>query len=59
MTCAIALDGRSDAKAILLILDDVMEAESIANELRGRGQRVVVRFVPGPPIQPRPAGVVG
>ena len=59
MTCAVALDGRSDPEAILLLLEDVVEAESIAVELRSRGQRVVVRPVPSSPMRMRPAGVLG
>jgi hypothetical protein len=43
MEWAIALDGRSDAAGILLLLEDRQEAESIAIEVRRRGHRVVVR----------------
>lgn len=40
---AIALEGRSDADGVLLLSDDRWEANSIATEVRRRGQRVVVR----------------
>jgi hypothetical protein len=47
---AVALEGRHDPAAVLLLLDDRLEAESIASEIRRHGQPVVVRwYVPPPP----------
>jgi hypothetical protein len=39
----IAIDGRCDVGAILMILSDRHEAESIAKEMRDNGQKVVAR----------------
>ena len=43
MTWAVALEGRRDRSGILFYVDDLDEAESLAQELRQRGQHVVVR----------------
>jgi hypothetical protein len=43
---AVALEGRSDIAAVLLLLGDKDEAVSIADEMRGHGHHVVVRAHP-------------
>jgi hypothetical protein len=43
MSWGIALEGRTDPAAILLLFDDRREAEEIAFEVRRRGHPVVVR----------------
>ncbi len=48
MGWAVTLEGRSDPQAIVLLIDDRSEAESIASEIRARGQRVVVLPYPAP-----------
>jgi hypothetical protein len=40
------LAGRTDAAAVLMIVDDQAEAEAIAFELRQRDQRVEVVAIP-------------
>jgi hypothetical protein len=39
----VAIDGRCDVGAILMIVSNRQEAESIATEMRERGQKVVAR----------------
>jgi len=39
--------SKGQDEAILVVLDDKAEAESMAHELRGRGQDVFVREVSG------------
>ncbi len=46
MGWAITIDGRTDPAAIVVLLDEREEAESIAAEIRRRGRRVVVRPYP-------------
>jgi hypothetical protein len=46
MGWAIALEGRTDQAAILLLFDDRREAEDIAWEICRRGHPVVVRPYP-------------
>ncbi len=48
MGWAVTLEGRSDPQGIVLLIDDRSEAESLAREIRARGQRVVV--VPYPAL---------
>lgn len=43
MSWALALEGRSDRAAVVLLIDDEREAESIASEVRRKGIRIVVR----------------
>lgn len=43
MSWALALEGRSDRAGVVLLIDDEREAESIANEVRRKGIRIVVR----------------
>jgi hypothetical protein len=43
MEWAVTIEGRSNPGAILVLIDERGEAESIASEIRGRGRRVVVR----------------
>jgi hypothetical protein len=54
MGWAVTVEGRSDPGGIVLLLDDRSEAESIADEIRNRGTRVVVKLYAGPgrPLQP-------
>lgn len=54
MGWAVAMEGRLDPGGIVLLLEDRLEAESLADEIRTRGTRVVVRMYPGPgrPLQP-------
>lgn len=42
MGWALTVEGRSDTEAVLLLLEDRAEAESIASEIRTRGTPVVV-----------------
>lgn len=51
---AVTLEGRADPGAIVFLIDEQEEAESIARELRGRGTRVVVRPYPLPRVPARP-----
>ena len=46
MGWAITIDGRTDPAAIVVLLDEREEAESMAAEIRRRGPRVVVRPYP-------------
>ena len=41
----VSMEDRDDRGGILLILDNLDEAKSIAEELRERGVRVVVRLL--------------
>jgi hypothetical protein len=41
----VTMEGREDPGGILLIIDNLDEAKSIAEELRERGVRVVVRLL--------------
>ncbi len=51
MEWAVTVEGRTGPEAIVLLLDERREAETIASEIRARGQRVVVRPYPD---RPRP-----
>ncbi len=46
MSWAVTMEGRVDPAAIVLLLEERDEAESIAREIRDRGTRVVVRPYP-------------
>jgi hypothetical protein len=46
MGWALTLEGRVDPAAIILLVDDKDEAESIAQEVRRNGTRVVIRPYP-------------
>ena len=46
MGWALTLEGRADPAAIILLVDDKEEAESIAQEVRRNGTRVVIRPYP-------------
>ena len=46
MEWAITIDGRTDPAAIVVLLEEREEAESIAEEIRRRGPRVAVRPYP-------------
>ncbi len=56
MSWAVAVEGRADPGAVVLLLEERDEAESIAREIRERGTRVVVRPYPllGGPARPGP-----
>jgi hypothetical protein len=41
----VTMEGREDQGGILLIIDNLDEAKSIAEDLRERGVRVVVRLL--------------
>ena len=43
MSWALTLEGRSDRGAVVLLVDDRTEAESIAIEVRRKGIPIVVR----------------
>jgi ERCC4-type nuclease len=43
MGWALSMEGRDDPEAIVLLVDEREEAESIAQELRSRGVPVIVR----------------
>ncbi len=43
---AVAMEGRLDPAAIVLLIEERAEAESIAREMCSRGTRVVVRPYP-------------
>jgi hypothetical protein len=43
MEWAVTIEGRSNPGAILVLIDERGEADSIASEIRRRGRRVVVR----------------
>lgn len=47
MGWAVTMEGRADPAAIVLLVEEREEAESIASEIRSRGPRVVVRPYPG------------
>jgi hypothetical protein len=58
MGWAVRLEGRTGPAGILLLIDDKNEAESIAQEIRRRGTRIVVSpyrstelVRPGLPVQ--------
>ncbi|HEX6393677.1 MAG TPA: hypothetical protein VFZ97_09560 [Acidimicrobiales bacterium] len=46
MGWALTLEGRVDPAAIVLLVDDKEEAESIAQEVRRNGTRIVLRPYP-------------
>jgi len=46
MGWALTLEGRADPAAIVLLVDDKEEAESIAQEVRRNGTRIVIRPYP-------------
>jgi hypothetical protein len=46
MGWAVTMEGRADPGAIVLLIAEWEEAESIASELRSRGTPVVVRPYP-------------
>ena len=46
MGWALTVDGRVDRAAILMLVEDREEAESIAHEIRRNGTRIVVRPYP-------------
>lgn len=46
MGWALTLEGRADPAAIVLLVDDKEEAESIAQEVRRSGTRIVIRPYP-------------
>ena len=46
MGWALTLEGRVDPAAIVLLVDDKEEAESIAQEVRQKGTRIVIRPYP-------------
>jgi hypothetical protein len=48
MDWAVILEGRADRATVLMILEERDTAETIAAELRERGQPVVVRGYPLP-----------
>lgn len=54
MGWAVTMEGRADPAAIVLLIEEREEAESIANEIRSRGTRVVVR--PYPVMSNNPSG---
>ena len=56
MGWAVAMEGRVDPASIVLLLDEREEAESIAQEIRSRGTRVVVRPYPPRNAPAHPAG---
>jgi hypothetical protein len=43
---AVTMEGRADPAAIVLLIEEREEAESIAQEICSRGTRVVVRPYP-------------
>ena len=58
MSWALTLEGRSDRGAVVLLVDDRGEAESIAIEVRRKGIPIVVRphlsqrsTLNGPPVE--------
>ena len=46
MSWALTLEGSLDPAAIVLLVDDKEEAESIAQEVRRNGTRIVIRQYP-------------
>jgi hypothetical protein len=48
------MEGRADPSAIVLLIEEREEAESIASEIRSRGPRVVVRPYPFAPVAAHP-----
>jgi hypothetical protein len=52
MGWAVTIEGRADPAAIVFLIEERDEAESIAAEIRGRGTPVVVR--PYPARDPAP-----
>ena len=46
MGWAVTMEGRADPAAIVLLIEEREEAESIAREICSRGTRVVVRPYP-------------
>ena len=46
MGWAVTMEGRADRGAIVLLIEEREEAESIAREICSRGTRVVVRPYP-------------
>jgi ERCC4-type nuclease len=56
MGWAVTIDGRADPGAIVVLIDEREEAESIAGEIRSHGIQVVVRpFPDGTASLPRAA----
>lgn len=51
MTWAVSIEGRNDSGAILLLVETQEEAESLAEDIRKEGVRVVTR----PVREPRPS----
>ncbi len=56
MGWAVAMEGRVDPGAIVLLIEEREEAESIAREIRSRGTKVVVRPYPARAV-PAPARI--
>ena len=54
MGWAVTMEGRADPGAIVLLIEEREEAESIAQEIRSRGTSVVVRPYPVAVKEPRP-----
>lgn len=46
MGWAVTLEGRSDPRGIVLLIEDRAKAERIASEIRAQGPRVVVMPYP-------------
>jgi hypothetical protein len=57
MSWAVVMEGRTDVTAIVMLIDDRDEAETIAAEICQRGPLVVVRPYPAADIPPAPARV--
>ena len=56
MGWAVAMEGRVDPGAIVLLIEEREEAESIAREICSRGTRVVVRPYPARTLPPSRVG---
>ncbi|MDA8048246.1 MAG: hypothetical protein M0Z30_23910 [Actinomycetota bacterium] len=57
MGWAVAMEGRVDLGAIVFLIEEREEAESLAREICSRGTRVVVRPYPARAVPlPAPAG---
>jgi hypothetical protein len=54
MGWAVTMEGRADPAAIVLLIEERDEAESIAREICSRGTRVVVRPYPVVGMAPPP-----
>lgn len=55
MGWALTVDGRLDRAAILMLVEDREEAESIAHEIRRNGTPIVVRPYREPAVGPSPS----